>query len=107
MGERAWLTATDLRVMIVDDGTWEPWDAPVGEPATTSDGADDTYAIELDRARRKSGSDESVTTGAGAIGGRRVAIVLGEFEFLGGSIGRDAGAPVSYTHLTLPTKRIV
>ena len=94
MGERARLTATDLRVMIVDDGTWEPWDAPVGEPATTSDGADDTYAIELDRARRKSGSDESVTTGAGAIGGRRVAIVLGEFEFLGGSIGRDAGARI-------------
>ncbi|MFE0749450.1 carboxyl transferase domain-containing protein [Gordonia sp. NPDC058843] len=94
MGERARLTATDLRSILVDDGTWEPWDAPVTEPAATSDGADDAYAAELERARSRSGSDESVRTGAGAVGGHRVAMVFGEFEFLGGSIGRDAGARI-------------
>ncbi|WP_044506134.1 carboxyl transferase domain-containing protein [Gordonia sp. KTR9] len=94
MGERARLTASELRAMLVDDGTWESWDVPVGAPAATSDGADDTYAAELERARRTSGSDESVSTGAGSIGGRRVAMVLSEFEFLAGSIGRAAGARI-------------
>ncbi|OUC76611.1 carboxyl transferase domain-containing protein [Gordonia lacunae] len=94
MGERARLTAAELREMLVDDGTWESWDAPVGEPAATSDGADDTYAAELERARGTSGSDEAVSTGVAAVGGRRVAMVLSEFDFLAGSIGRDAGTRI-------------
>ncbi|WP_439032033.1 carboxyl transferase domain-containing protein [Gordonia terrae] len=94
MGERARLTATDLRDMLVDEGTWESWDSPVVSPASTSDGNDDAYAEELTRARERTGSDESVITGSGVIGGHPVAAVVSEFGFLGGSIGRDAGTRI-------------
>ncbi|MDH3050994.1 carboxyl transferase domain-containing protein [Gordonia alkanivorans] len=94
MGERARLSAVDLRDMIVDDGSWESWDTAIVRPAVTSDGDDRAYADDLARARERSDSDESVITGRGLIGGRRAAIVLSEFGFLGGSIGRDAGARI-------------
>ncbi|MDV6311683.1 carboxyl transferase [Gordonia amicalis] len=94
MGERARLSAVDLRDMIVDDGSWESLDTSIVRPAVTSDGDDRAYAADLARARERSGSDESVITGTGLIGGRRAAIVLSEFGFLGGSIGRDAGSRI-------------
>ncbi|GAC01632.1 acetyl-CoA carboxylase beta chain [Gordonia namibiensis NBRC 108229] len=94
MGERARLSAADLRDLIVDDGSWESWDSAIVRPAVTSDGDDRAYADDLARARERSDSDESVMTGTGLIGGHRAAIVLSEFGFLGGSIGRDAGARI-------------
>ena len=48
----------------------------------------EAYAAELAAAREKSGVDESVLTGEGLMHGRRVAVVMGEFRFLAGSIGR-------------------
>src|SRR5699024_5993901 len=42
---------------------------------------------ELAAAADKSGVDEAVITGEGTISGRRVAVVVGEFRFLAGSIG--------------------
>ena len=61
------------------------WDSPA-----VNDGADAKYSDQLLRARQKSGEDESVITGAGLIRGRRVAIIVSEFSFLGGSIGHAA-----------------
>ncbi|MDF9812353.1 carboxyl transferase domain-containing protein [Streptomyces sp. SPB162] len=49
------------------------------------------YRADVERARLRTGLDESVVTGEGRIRGRRVALVAGEFGFLGGSIGVAAG----------------
>ncbi len=46
------------------------------------------YAAQLAEAAEKSGVDESVITGEGLMRGRRVAVLMGEFGFLAGSIGR-------------------
>ena len=54
-------------------------------------GASAEYANELACARAKTGIDESVLTGAASIRGHRVAILVCEFGFLGGSIGVGAG----------------
>ncbi|ANY22630.1 carboxyl transferase domain-containing protein [Gordonia terrae] len=107
MGERARLSAPVLRDMLVDEGTWESWDSPVESPASASDGDDDAYAEELARSRERTGSDESVITGSGVIGGHPVVMVISEFGFLGGSIGRAAGARIvtavrRATHERLP-----
>ena len=48
----------------------------------------EAYAAELAAAAEKSGVDESVLSGEGLMRGRRVAVVVGEFGFLAGSIGR-------------------
>lgn len=47
----------------------------------------DSYRRELRDARTATGLDESVLTGEGRVFGRRVALLVCEFEFLAGSIG--------------------
>ncbi|MDX3231530.1 carboxyl transferase domain-containing protein [Streptomyces sp. ME19-01-6] len=79
-------SALQLIETVVDPGSWRRWDEPVD--ITTDDPA---YRADLERARERTGLDESVITGEGRIEGRRVAIVACEFRFLAGSIGVASG----------------
>ena len=80
------LGAHDVVATMADPGSWESWDHTPIEMAT-----DRRYADDLARARAKTGLDESVITGAAKIRGRRCAMLLCDFGFLGGSIGIAAG----------------
>ncbi|MET8183005.1 carboxyl transferase domain-containing protein [Streptomyces sp. NPDC005336] len=80
------MSAVELIEAVVDPGSWRGWDEPV--EITTADPA---YRADLERARERTGLDESVITGEGRIEGRRVALVACEFRFLAGSIGVAAG----------------
>jgi acetyl-CoA carboxylase carboxyl transferase subunit beta len=71
---------------IIDDGSWTSWDGALPEVHPDAE-----YADELACARTKTGLDESVVTGAATIRGHRVAMLVCEFGFLGGSIGVAAG----------------
>jgi acetyl-CoA carboxylase carboxyl transferase subunit beta len=77
--------APELIDLVLDDGTFESWDLPVDIGGWPAD-----YRAELLAARERSGADESVLTGRGTVRGRPVAVLVSEFSFLGGSIGRDA-----------------
>ena len=79
-------SAIDLVETFLDPGSRRGWDQPV-EITTT----DPDYRADLERARERTGLDESVITGEGRIEGRRVAYVACEFRFLAGSIGVAAG----------------
>ncbi|WP_331772114.1 acetyl-CoA carboxylase carboxyltransferase subunit alpha/beta (plasmid) [Embleya sp. NBC_00888] len=79
-------TALDFATDLLDPDSFRSWDEPI--PPRTAPGP---YADALAHARARSGSDESVHTGEGRIAGHRIAVLLGEFGFLAGSIG-DAGA---------------
>ncbi|MBD8868172.1 carboxyl transferase domain-containing protein [Nocardioides donggukensis] len=79
------LSAADLIDLVLDEGSWTSWDVP---PRRT--GISPEYAAELAAAEARSGVDESVLSGEGLMRGRRVAVVVCEFGFLAGSIGRDA-----------------
>ena len=72
----------ELIEATLEPGSFEPW--PV---APTGRVADEGYAAELAAARERTGLTESVVTGSGTVGGHRVAVIVGEFRFLGGSIG--------------------
>ncbi|MEH0824384.1 carboxyl transferase domain-containing protein, partial [Micromonospora sp. CPCC 205714] len=76
-------SARDLIELVIDPGSWVSWDEPVADPAPL----DADYAAALAAARRTTGLDEAVITGAGRLGGRPVAVIAGGFAFLGGSIG--------------------
>ncbi|QIX25318.1 acetyl-CoA carboxyl transferase [Nocardioides sp. JQ2195] len=79
------LSAHQLIHLVLDDGSWASWDtAPARRDVS------DDYAAQLAAAADKAGTDESVITGEGRLRGRRVALLVGEFGFLAGSIGRDA-----------------
>ena len=79
------LRARALIDLISAPNTFVSWDEPI-EPWTR----DPDYERELVRARAQSNEDESVITGRANVGGHHVALVVSEFAFLGGSIGRDA-----------------
>lgn len=83
------LTAEELVAALVDGGTWQSWDEAPSYVALDLD-----YAAALGRARKRTGVDESVITGVGEICGAPIVLVVSEFGFLGGSIGRAAGERV-------------
>lgn len=79
------LSGAELIDLVADEGTFRSWDERI-LPRDRSQ----QYAADLARARARSGTDESVLTGECLVGGTRVAVVVSEFSFLGGSIGVDA-----------------
>jgi acetyl-CoA carboxylase carboxyl transferase subunit beta len=83
-------SAREVIDALADGGTWQSWDAPV-----VVDTDDLGYADDLNSARKTTGEDESVLTGRLSVRGRPIAVVVSEFGFLAGSIGRDAGARVT------------
>ena len=76
------ITAQQLIEEVLDPHTFQSWD----ESPHYGNISDD-YQAAIDQAKTKSGVDEAVITGEGMISGTRVAFVLSEFTFLGGSIG--------------------
>jgi acetyl-CoA carboxylase carboxyl transferase subunit beta len=70
---------------VLDEGTFTSWDEPIDLAAY-----EPGYRAELEAATAKAGTDESVLTGRGLVRGRPVAVVVNEFRFLAGSIGRAA-----------------
>jgi acyl-CoA carboxylase subunit beta len=75
----------ELLELLFEPGSFRSWDAAAGAPPAFAD--TERYRAELAAARARSGVDEAVITGEGRVGGRRLAVVCGEFAFLGGSIG--------------------
>lgn len=80
------MKAHDLLAVMLDTGTFLSWDS---SPVDVR--PDPAYAADLARARQVTGLDESVITGEGRLGGRRIAVAVSEFGFLGGSIGAATG----------------
>ncbi|KUI23995.1 acetyl-CoA carboxyl transferase [Mycobacterium sp. IS-1742] len=82
--------ALELRDTVLDEGSFRSWDSPPTAVATT-----DSYRAELAAAAAATGLDESVLTGEGRVFGRRVAVVVCEFDFLAGSIGVAAAERIT------------
>lgn len=84
------ITTDQLRDAVLDEGSFVSWDdEPLDIPISES------YAQDLATARAATGRDESVSTGEGRILGRRVAVVVCDFKFLGGSIGVAAAERIT------------
>ncbi len=84
------ITTEQLRDAVLDEGSFVSWDSdPMAIPVSES------YARELTEARANTGLDEAALTGEGRLFGRRVAVVVCEFDFLGGSIGVAAAERIT------------
>jgi acetyl-CoA carboxylase carboxyl transferase subunit beta len=84
------LTAYELLDLVLDPGSFVSWDKPVDHS-----GLDPQYQQELVAAAERAGTDESVLTGRGLMRGRPVAVLVNEFRFLAGSIGREAAVRIT------------
>ena len=80
-------TVAELVDLVLDDDSFAEWSIPLvpGPPRTPG------HEAEFERARARTGRDESVLIGDGRLRGRRVAVIAGDPEFLAGSIGVAAG----------------
>ncbi len=87
------MTRFNARTLIeatADPGSFTPWDEP-----PDLHGCDAGYLEEVERARAKSGTDEAVLTGRALVHGQPAVVIVSEFGFLGGSIGRAAAARIA------------
>ena len=55
----------------------------------------ESYADRLKKAHEKTGLDEAVITGIGAIHGHKIAVAVMDFEYMGGSMGSVVGEKVT------------
>ena len=84
------ITTEQLRDAVLDDGSFVSWDSdPLAVPMSES------YERDLAGARAATGRTEAVLTGEGRMFRRRVAVVVCEFDFLGGSIGVAAAERIT------------
>ena len=80
-------TAQALIDTVLDPGSFVSWDLPAD--------LDPSYREQLLKAADRSGADEAVLTGRGLVRGRAVAVLVSEFTFLAGSIGRVAAERIT------------
>jgi len=84
------ITTEQLRDAVLDEGSFVSWDSdPLAVPMSES------YERDLAGARAATGRNEAVLTGEGRMFRRRVAVVVCEFDFLGGSIGVAAAERIT------------
>lgn len=78
--------------LLLDAGTFEERDKGIvaGDPLGF-----EGYAGRLKAAREKTGLDDAILSGAGEIGGRKVAFAAMDFRFIGGSMGTVVGEKVA------------
>jgi acetyl-CoA carboxylase beta subunit/acetyl-CoA carboxylase alpha subunit len=81
------LPTQELLSDLIDEGSWEGWD---GDSPGMSRWESGEYATELRAAAETSGVSESIHTGLARISNHKVAVIASDFDFLAGSIGRDA-----------------
>ncbi|MGC0252256.1 carboxyl transferase domain-containing protein [Pseudactinotalea sp. Z1748] len=75
---------------VLDPDTFSSWDTPPVQPDYGPQ-----YAAQLARATQRSSADEAVVTGGALIGGYRVAVIVGDFDFLAGSLGAAASERIT------------
>src|SRR5262249_5605560 len=74
--------------LLADEGSFRSWDSAVHGESRSAD-----YSSALHTAASLSGVDESVITGEITVHGRRVAVIVSAFDFLGGSVGLASARP--------------
>ncbi|MEW6637968.1 MAG: acetyl-CoA carboxylase, carboxyltransferase subunit beta [Actinomycetota bacterium] len=86
------LPARERVRLLTDKGTFEERDADLvsGDPLRF-----EGYAERAAKARKKTGLGDAVVIGIGEIGGRRAALAVMDFDFIGGSMGSVVGEKVA------------
>jgi acyl-CoA carboxylase subunit beta len=92
------MSARELIEVVLDADSFESWDTLVQR--------NPSYQDQLVAAEKRAGTDEAVLTGRGLMRGRPVAVIVSEFAFLGGSIGRAAAARITDAVLRATAERL-
>lgn len=85
------LSASEWRRLLLDEGSWQAWDASLApaDPLAFHDGK--SYPERAKAAAQKSGTPDAIDTGEARIDGIPVAYGAFVFAFMGGSMGGVVG----------------
>jgi len=80
--------------LLVDFGTFKEWDADLGPQDPLSFHDTKSYKDRVKAQQEKTGRKDAMVIGEGVINGRRVALCLFDFGFMGGSMGSVVGEKI-------------
>ena len=91
------ISVTERIAMMVDFGTFREWEAEI-EPKDPLNFSDTRpYRERLKAQQQKTGRKDAIVTGEAAINGRRIALGVFDFGFMGGSMGSVVGEKLCRT----------
>jgi len=88
------ISVTERITMLVDLGTFKEWDAGIEpkDPLVFNDTS--SYRDRLKAQQEKTGRKDAIVIGEGAVNGRRIALGVMDFSFMGGSMGSVVGEKI-------------
>jgi len=88
------ISVTERITMLVDLGTFKEWDAGIEpkDPLVFTDTS--SYRDRLKAQQEKTGRKDAIVIGEGAVNGRRIALGVLDFSFMGGSMGSVVGEKI-------------
>ena len=88
------ISVTERITMLVDLGTFKEWDAGIEpkDPLVFNDTS--SYRDRLKAQQEKTGRKDAIVIGEGAVNGRRIALGVLDFSFMGGSMGSVVGGKI-------------
>jgi acetyl-CoA carboxylase carboxyl transferase subunit beta len=91
------ISVSERIALLLDIGTFKEWDAEI-EPQDPLSFADSkSYRDRLKAQQDKTGRRDALVVGEGAINGRRLALGVFDFSFMGGSMGSVVGEKICRT----------
>jgi len=81
--------------ILLDDGSFEEINPDITSADPLDFEAKERYSDKIEKAVKSLGIKSAVVTGFGEMGGRRVAVGIMDFRFIGGSMGSAVGEKVS------------
>ena len=89
------ITAHQRLQHLLDEGSWEEFDAGVSSIDVLKFTGATSYSDQLKKYQKKTGLKEGVVSGLGKIDGHVVSVAVMEFNFLGGSMGSVMGEKIT------------
>jgi acetyl-CoA carboxylase carboxyl transferase subunit beta len=89
------ITAHQRLQHLLDEGSWEEFDAGVSSVDVLKFTGATSYSEQLKKYQKKTGLKEGVVCGLGKIEGHGVSVAVMEFNFLGGSMGSVMGEKIT------------
>ena len=89
------ITAHQRLQHLLDEGSWEEFDAGVSSVDVLKFTGATSYSDQLKKYQKKTGLKEGVVSGLGKIEGHAVSVAVMEFNFLGGSMGSVMGEKIT------------
>jgi len=88
------ISVTERITLLVDFGTFKEWDADLAPQDPLSFEDTKSYKDRVKAQQEKTGRKDAMVIGEGTMNGRRVALCVFDFSFMGGSMGSVVGEKI-------------